>query len=616
MVTRISYDLETYPSVFTIAAEHCDYPLTWGFEISPWRNDSAAIMEWLYWLKANNIELVGFNSLGFDWPVMDLFIKMGGKATAADLYAKAMEIIKGQDGDRFTHTIYPKDRFIPQLDLFKLHHLDNKAKSTGLKALEFNMRMDSIEDLPFPVGTVLTPEQTVVLRKYNAHDVTATKKFYRESLKAIQFREELAIQYNKDFLNFSDVKIGKEIFQMALENRDVQCYEFGPDGRVPRQTLRPVIHLAECIPSYIELHDRSFAYVLQWLKQQSITETKGVFKDVEIQFNGIKFVFGTGGLHAAVDNRTFIADDEWMIADIDVTGMYPAIAIANRFYPEHMGEKFVAVYEELRDERAKHKKGTVMNAILKLAMNGVYGASNEKFSIFFDPKFTMSITLTGQLSISMLAEALVDCVKQLQIIQVNTDGITCYLPRKDKVMFDSVCREWEKITKLQLEEVEYSRIHTRDVNSYIAVKTNGEVKRKGAYEYDVDWHQNASFLVVQKVAEKFFLEGANIRESLRSHTDRMDFMGRVKVPRSSRLVGVYPDGERQLDNTLRYYVSEGGCSLVKVMPPLAKKPNEWRRIGVESGWTVCPCNNIKDAVLPINYAYYEHEVEKLVLGMR
>jgi len=143
-----------------------------------------------------------------------------------------------------------------------------------------------------------------------------------------------------------------------------------------------------------------------------------------------------------------------------------------------------------------------------------------------------------------------------------------------------------------------------------------KVKRKGAYEYDVDWHQNASFLVIAKVAEKFFLEGVNISESLRSHTDRMDFMGRVKVPRSSRLVGVYPDGELQLDNTLRYYVSEGGCSLVKVMPPLAKKPNEWRRIGVESGWTVCPCNNIKDAILPIDYAYYEHEVEKLCLGMR
>ena len=162
--------------------------------------------------------------------------------------------------------------------------------------------------------------------------------------------------------------------------------------------------------------------------------------------------------------------------------------------------------------------------------------------------------------------------------------------------------------------MEYARIHIRDVNSYIAVDTNGKVKRKGAYEYDVEWHQNASSLVVQKVAEKFFLEGANIREALAAHPDKMDFMCRVKVPRSSHLIGVYPTGERALENTLRYYVSEGGCNLVKVMPPLAKKPDQWRRIGVESGWTVCPCNNIKEAILPIDYNYYQLEVEKLCLG--
>ena len=140
---------------------------------------------------------------------------------------------------------------------------------------------------------------------------------------------------------------------------------------------------------------------------------------------------------------TFIADDEMMIADVDVTGMYPAIAIANRFFPEHLGEGFVSVYEELRDERTKHKKGTATNAILKLAMNGVYGASNEKFSIFFDPKFTMSITLTGQLSLAMLVERLVGGIRRLQIIQVNTDGITCYLPRNSKHHFDQICKWWE-----------------------------------------------------------------------------------------------------------------------------------------------------------------------------
>ena len=140
----------------------------------------------------------------------------------------------------------------------------------------------------------------------------------------------------------------------------------------------------------------------------------------------------------------------------------------------------------------------------------------------------------------------------------------------------------------------------------------GKIKRKGAYEYDLDWHQNGSALVVPKVAEKVLLEGAPIAETVRNWPDKFDFFQRVKVPRSSRLEG---DG-KQLPNMLRYYVSEGGVSLTKIMPPLAKKPDVWRRIGVESGWTVCPCNHIKDATLPVNFAYYINEVEKLTLSLK
>ena len=43
------------------------------------------------------------------------------------------------------------------------HHFDNKARATSLKVLEFNMRSDSIEDLPFKVGATLTRDQVDVL---------------------------------------------------------------------------------------------------------------------------------------------------------------------------------------------------------------------------------------------------------------------------------------------------------------------------------------------------------------------------------------------------------------------------------------------------------------------
>ena len=92
-------------------------------------------------------------------------------------------------------------------------------------------------------------------------------------------------------------------------------------------------------------------------------------------------------------------------------------------------------------------------------------------------------------------------------------------------------------------------------------------------------------------------------------------MCRVKVPRSSHLHALKDGNEYVLPNMTRYYISQGGYQLVKLMPPLKGK-TDWRRINVESGWTVCPCNDIRQAVLPIDYRYYIDEVEKLVLPLK
>jgi hypothetical protein len=590
---------------------HCDLPIEWEFEVSNQRNDSREIIEWVRDLAAMNVEMVGFNNVGFDYPVVHTLCRMGF-AQASDLYDKAMAIIRSQDGDKWQHQVFPSDRIVKQIDLFKIHHFDNKARSTSLKVLEFNMRADNICDLPFPVGTPLNPEQIAVLHRYNMHDVRMTLDFYRQSLEAIRFREELSKKHGKDFMNHSDVKIGKEIFQMELEASGVQCYEYGSKGRQPRQTKREIIHLGQCIPSWIKFRTPEFESIRQQFAGMSITKTKGELKDLSVNVAGLDYYFGTGGIHASVSNRTFDADDEWMIHDIDVTSLYPSIAIECGYFPEHLGPRFVEVYRRLREQRVGYKKGTPENAMLKLALNGVYGASGDAFSIFFDPLFTMKITIGGQLMIAMLVERLLEC-DQVQIVQCNTDGVTMYMPRRSLLSVQQACDEWEKLTHLSLESVDYRRITIRDVNNYIAVKTNGEVKRKGAYEWDMEWHQNHSALVVAKVAERVLVEDASIYDCLSSWPDIMDFMLRVKVPRGSRLV-LHEDGvDKPLENTQRYYVSTEGGQLFKIMPPLAKSPDKWRRIGVESGWNVCPCNDIQDATAPIDFRYYAEEIEKLCL---
>jgi hypothetical protein len=247
--------------------------------------------------------------------------------------------------------------------------------------------------------------------------------------------------------------------------------------------------------------------------------------------------------------------------------------------------------------------------MLKLALNGVYGDSNNQFSVFYDPLFTMSITLNGQLLLCVFAEGMMQ-IEGVKIIQVNTDGMTIRVPRENKWLVDLARSAWEVRTGLQLEEAVYSRMFVRDCNNYIAEYADGKVKRKGAYEHKMGWHQNAGGLVVPKVAEKVLVDGAPIRETVEQWPDKMDFMLRTKVPRSSYLQW----GEERVQNITRYYIAKGGKPLFKWMPPLKGK-TEWRKIGVESGWGVQVCNDIEDATLPIDFDYYIQEVEKLCLGL-
>ena len=141
-----------------------------------------------------------------------------------------------------------------------------------------------------------------------------------------------------------------------------------------------------------------------------------------------------------------------------------------------------------------------------------------------------------------------------------------------------------------------------------------KVKRKGAYEYEREWHQNQSALIVPKAAEAALIHDVSIRDFVTNHEDLYDFMLRAKVPRNSRLVWVVDGEEYPLPNLTRYYVSKVGGSLVKIMPPLAGKTEE-RRIGIEKDRLVQPCNHITQATVPIDYQYYIQEVEKLVLGL-
>lgn len=689
------YDEETYPNIYTLCAVYANGAGIRVFEISDRKDDLDEMIVFLRKVASHKHRMVGFNNLGFDYVVLHEIItnyKNGIRMNSDDIYRYAMKVIDSHKGEGFGMSVRDSEVLLKQVDLYKIHHFDNPARATSLKMLEFNMRSDNIEDLPFPVGTTLTDEQKDVLIAYNKHDVMQTLKFYLISVPAIRFREDLSQKFGFDCTNFNDTKIGKEYFISRLEKLiPGSCYKKQKFGRKVNQTKRDSIALGEVIFPYVKFNRPEFKAVLEWFQNKIITETKGVLTDIlecdlgevakyaqlrtkrqkfqgapssievsqlkaknpsmwvdtvdlkapkgaksywrcwnvadalNVVVDGFMFVFGTGGIHGSIESTTVRSDDEFVIIDADVSSMYPNIAISNNVYPEHLSKQFCKIYKDVYDARKSYAKGSPENAVMKLALNGVYGDSNNQFSPFFDSKYTMAITINGQLSLCMLAERLIT-IEGCSLIQVNTDGVTVKIPRASTERYYLICEQWQKEVGLQLEYAIYSAMFIRDVNNYIALYENGKLKNKGAYEYGKDdegtpdysklgWHKNHSAMVIPMAAEYELLGKGSAEEFILSHKDKWDFMLRTKVDRSSRLVLVMADGsEVKQQNICRYYpVKEGGGKLVKIMPPLKGKEEAGeRRLSIDAEWNVVPCNDISKFNWDINYDYYISEARKLI----
>ena len=182
------YDIETFPNIFTYAAKCMLTGERFLYEISWRHNDLEAFLGYVNACRHMGVSLVGFNNLGFDYPVIHQIIENPHLTTVESIYNKAMRIIHTPWDNRFANVIWDQDQHLPQIDLFKIHHFDNLARATSLKVLEFNMKMDTVEDLPFPPGTFLTDKEMDELITYNDHDVDATVLFYEKTIPQIEFR--------------------------------------------------------------------------------------------------------------------------------------------------------------------------------------------------------------------------------------------------------------------------------------------------------------------------------------------------------------------------------------------------------------------------------------------
>lgn len=616
---RFIYDIEIFPNFFYILFYDILNKKYFDFKLSDYENN---ITELVKFLSQDNILLIGFNNLKFDWPLLDyiLFLyKKGYSISPSSIKQKANQVIKSS-----RKATNPS---VLQCDLLLLNHFDNKAKIVSLKDLEFSMRMMNVQELPYPHNKILTLDEINTVKSYCYNDIDATYKLYEKSEKLLNGRFSLSYQYKTDMLSFNDPKVGEFILLDKLRKKLKKDY-LG-------QTIRESIDISNIVFPYIEFQSEAFINLLEWLKQRTITDTKGMFtaipleevevlqpninivkykkeylKKLNVVYKGFEFTFGVGGIHGA-EKGYFESNDEYVIKTCDVSSLYPNISIENNLYPEHLGNTFCEVYYDIYKERQKYDKGTPENLSLKLSLNGAYGKSNSEFSELRDSKFTMSITLNGQLLLSMLSERLMN-IPNSKLIMINTDGLEIIIPRSEIDNYYRICKDWENLTRLELEYDTYDKIMIAHCNSYIGIFTNGKIKKKGAYETNPELHKNHSKLIVPKAVENYFTKGTPIEEFIKNHDDIFDFFLRVKLKEGSRLIATRGEEVIPLTKLTRYLVTNSGYTLLKLL-------SGDRTTNIEKGFLCTPCNYLTDEIITalksdINYDYYIEKAQKLLVG--
>lgn len=440
MIIPEIYDIECLSNLFTYTGYRYKEDKWYQYVISNWRNDYKELYKHL---TENKILQIGFNNESFDYPVIHHFINhfndyynKSGQEISADLYTKAQEIINQEFS-----VIADKNKFIHQLDLYRIWHFNNNARRTSLKDLEIAMNLENVEEMPIHHTTWCKEGDEELILSYNKNDVWATYQFllitigrtdhplYKGKDK-IDLRKKIQNKFKIPCLNYPDVKIGEQlILKLYSQKTGISLWDLKKQGGTPRDK----IYLKDCIPSWANFETKEFNSIKKEFENTIITNIKGDFNKSLI-FHGTKLDYGTGGLHSCIKSGVYSADDYWTIIDEDIGSLYPSLAIQLKLYPEHLGPEFLEIYDgdivsvRLAEKiKPKKERDMVIMEGYKLAANGIYGKSGEETSPLYDPLYTMKTTIGGQMFLSLWTEKLVKACPEIKFIQHNTKLIHwCY----------------------------------------------------------------------------------------------------------------------------------------------------------------------------------------------
>ena len=353
----------------------------------------------------------------------------------------------------------------------------------SLKTYGGRLRAPRLQELPVPPGSTIDEDQRKILIEYCINDLHTTERLRQELKPQVFLRHSMGKSVGMDLMSKSDAQIAEGVIKHMLVRH----------GVIPRKSplffngdYRDVtVHYDT--PKCVSFISNSFKQALVNVQEAPFRLSKAWSPKIPkafrapVKFGDGAYKMGIGGLHSTEKTQSIRIEPGQFLTDLDVTSYYPALILSQNLYPEHLGPNFVGVYRALVNQRldAKRTGNTVKADSLKIVINSSFGKFGSRFSTLYSPKLLLQVTLSGQLYLMMLIEQIelrTDC----KVVSANTDGITVFSPdAKQYRRMEKVAAQWMIRTQMGLESVQYTAVHSQDVNNYIAIKADGGVKRKG-----------------------------------------------------------------------------------------------------------------------------------------
>lgn len=607
------YDIEIFPNCFSLTIKNTETKEFQFFELSNRKNNLVDLVP--LFLDKRYI-FCGYNNIHYDNPIVNFIIEYKEtlkKSTRLDieynLFQLSQTIIKG-DLEKWKKWKYANN--FETLDLLTM--LFSQKLRVGLKEMQVTMKYSNVQEYDGNFEAPIPEEDIPKMIQYNINDVNSTEELLYRCENDIKLRLNIEEEYGIKALNKDGVNLGMEILKTKYLEKTHKTWNDIKDLRSPCDKIA----LNEIILPFIKFDNPILKDLLNEMKQQVVSpDRKGYNK--HFLMDNLEYSVGVGGIHSVNKPSIFIAKEDEVISDVDVASLYPSLIIEYGFYPPHLGKEFLEVYKGIKDERieAKHNGNKLKNLTLKLSINGLSGNLQSEFSWCYSPKTVMRIRINGQLLLLMLAEKLI--LIGCQIIQANTDGLFVLRKKKDEQKFKDVCKWWENLTKLELEEDRFERFYQFAINDYLGVlegykdsKNPKLLKKKGLFIDSVTLGKGMQPMIIPKAINANLADNIPVEETIRNCKDINEFITYQKVDKKFAVQYM----NKFINHINRYYISTNGGYLYKCEVE-GNKIVKFTNMLTASGVTLCnDIIAIKEFPKNINYKYYIKEANKILAKLK